>query len=78
MVTFNRRRIKKCCKELGIDYRFSHKIRFSTVSILYKRGADNTELQELLGHTDLNMTNKYLKNITPRSETCKKANQFLD
>jgi integrase len=76
-VTFNRR-IKKCCKELGIDYRSSHKIRFSTASIMHKRGADNTELQELLGHTDLNMTNKYLKNITPRSETCKKANQFLD
>lgn len=76
-VTFNRR-IKKCCKELGIDYRSSHKIRFSTSSIMHKNGANNTELQELLGHTDLNMTNKYLKNITPRSETCKKANQFLD
>jgi site-specific recombinase XerD len=65
-------------KELGIDYRSSHKIRFSTASIMYKNGATGTELQALLGHTDLSMTNKYLKNITPRSESCKKANQILD
>lgn len=35
-VTFNRR-LKKCCEELGIEYRSSHKLRFSTASIMYKK-----------------------------------------
>ena len=76
-VTFNRR-IKICCKELGIEYRSSHKVRFSTASILHKNGATTTELQEMLGHTTLTMTYGYLKNITPRSETYDKTNQILD
>jgi site-specific recombinase XerD len=77
IVTFNHQ-IKKRCKELGIEYRSSHKVRFSTVSILHKNGATTTELQEMLGHTTLTMTNGYLKNITPRSETYDKANLILD
>ena len=76
-VTFNRR-LKKCCKELRIEYRSSHKIRFSTASILHKNGAVTTELQEMLGHTNLTMTSGYLKNITPSSETYNKANSILD
>ncbi len=74
-VTFNRR-IKKCCKELGIEYRSSHKVRFSTASIMHKNGATDTELQEMLGHTTLTMTNGYLKNITPRLETYDKTNRI--
>jgi len=76
-VTFNRR-IKKCCMELGMEYRSSHKIQFSTASILHKNGTTDTELQEQLGHTTLTMTNGYLKNITPRSETYNKINRILD
>ncbi len=76
-VTFNRR-IKKCCEGLGIEYRSSHKVRFSTASILHKNGATTTELQEMLGHTTLTMTNGYIKNITPRSEIYDKTNLILD
>jgi len=76
-VTFNRR-MKKCCMELDIEYRSSHKIRFSTASILHKHGTTDTELQEQLGHTTLTMTNGYLKNITPRSETYHKVDRILD
>lgn len=75
-VTFNRR-LKKCCSELGIDYRSSHKIRFSTASIMYKNGVDETELSPLLGHTTLNMTRHYLRNITPAEETAEKMAQIL-
>lgn len=70
-VTFNRH-LKKCCKELGIEYRSSHKIRFSTASIMYDNGAKVTELNQLLGHTTLQMTNHYLRNITPADETAEK------
>ena len=75
-VTFNRH-LKKCCEELGIEYRSSHKIRFSTASIMYKNGANETELSQLLGHTTLNMTRHYLRNITPESETAEKMRAIL-
>ena len=61
-----------------IEYRSSHKVRFSTPSNLYKNGTTDTALQEQLCHTTLTMTNGYLKNITPRSETFSKVNRILD
>ncbi|WP_313256638.1 tyrosine-type recombinase/integrase [Lacrimispora sp.] len=75
-VTFNRR-LKKCCEELGIEYRSSHKLRFSTASIMYKNGIEDTELQKLLGHTSLNMTHHYLRSITPQEETVAKMRAIL-
>ncbi|MGL5436922.1 MAG: tyrosine-type recombinase/integrase [Lachnospiraceae bacterium] len=75
-VTFNRR-LKKCCQELNIEYRSSHKLRFSTASIMYKNGMSDTELQKLLGHTSLAMTQHYLRNITPEEETASKMRAIL-
>ena len=75
-VTFNRR-LKKYCEELGIDYRSSHKVRFSTASIAHKRGMEDVELQGLLGHTSLAMTQHYLKNITTAEETSRKYLEAL-
>lgn len=75
-VTFNRR-LKKCCKELGIEYRSSHKVRFSTVSIMYKNGVGAPELQKMLGHTTLAMTTHYLRSVTPEEETLLKMNSVL-
>ena len=74
--TFNRR-LEKCCKELDIEYRSSHKIRFSTASIMHKNGVTDTELSQLLGHTTLNMTRHYLRNITPEDETAEKMKAIL-
>jgi len=75
-VTFNRR-LKKCCKELGIEYRSSHKVRFSTASIMYKNGVGTPELQKMLGHTTLAMTTHYLRSVTPEEETLLKMNSVL-
>ena len=75
-VTFNRH-LKKCCDELGIEYRSSHKLRFSTASIMYKNGMEDTELQKLLGHTTLSMTRHYLCNITSNEETANKMAAIL-
>jgi integrase len=74
--TFNRR-LKKCCEELGINYRSSHKLRFSTASIMHKNGVEDTELQKLLGHTSLTMTQHYLRNVTPEEETASKMRAIL-
>lgn len=76
-VTFNRS-LKKCCEELNIEYRSSHKLRFSTASIMYKNGMKDTELQKLVGHTSLNMTHHYLRNITSQEETASKMRAILD
>lgn len=75
-VTFNRR-LKKCCNELGIEYRSSHKLRFSTASILYQNGVSAPELQKLLGHSTLAMTEHYLRNIASNDKTYEKVNAIL-
>jgi integrase len=75
-ITFNRR-LKKCCEELNIMYRSSHKLRFSTASLLFKKGIDMPEIQKILGHTTLSMTSHYLRSITPDEETIAKMNEVL-
>lgn len=41
----------------------------SESDIRYDNGEKVTELNQLLGHTALQMTNHYLRNITPADET---------
>ena len=75
-VTFNRR-LKKCCEELGIEYRSSHKLRFSTASIMYKNGVEDTQLQKLLGHTSLSMTRHYLRDVGSQNDLSQKMTDIL-
>lgn len=74
--TFNRR-LKKYCIEIGIRYLSSHKIRFSTASILHKNGVSDTELQNMLGHSTLAMTQYYLKNVTSSMQTQAKVQSIF-
>lgn len=74
--TFNRH-LKKICNHLHIEYRSSHKMRFSTASILYKHGVNETELQDMLGHSCLETTHHYLRNIATREETAQKVANIL-
>lgn len=66
--TFNEY-LRKYCKEIGMEPRSSHKIRFTTASILYSQGLPLTNLQSLLGHTTPAMTLHYIKQVTPSSLT---------
>ncbi len=66
-VTFNHY-LKTVCKEAGVTYRSSHKIRFFVASALYAKGIKETKLQKYLGHTTLAMTLKYFKDITPEND----------
>ena len=54
-------RLKKYCTEIGIPYLSSHKIRFSTSSLLYDKGTRIKEIQKLLGHSNLAMTEHYIQ-----------------
>lgn len=67
-VTFNRH-LKRCCDALDVVYRSSHKIRFSTASILYDNGLTVPEAQYCLGHSTPTMTHHYLQNVNSRAET---------
>ena len=44
---------------------------------MYKNSVSETELSELFGHTTLNMTRHYLRNITPEEETAEKTKAIL-
>lgn len=74
--TFNRH-LKKCCEELGIEYRSSHKLRFSTASIMYKNGLPLPALQKYLGHSNLSMTQHYIRDVASEEENAEKMRAIL-
>ena len=76
-VTFNRY-LKAYCKEAGVTYRSSHKIRFCVASAMYAKGVEATKLQKLLGHSTLAMTLKYFKDITPENDCYASMVDILD
>lgn len=76
-VTFNLH-LRRCCAALNITYRSSHKIRFSTASILHINGVTVPELQLLLGHSSPSMTHHYLKNVKSRGVTREKVIDIFD
>lgn len=65
---FNRK-LKKACSKVNISSYSSHKIRFSSASILYENGMPLTSLQGLLGHTTTAMTLHYIRPVTPLEKT---------
>lgn len=76
-LTFNRH-LKAFCKEAGVTYRSSHKIRFCVASAMYEKGVPATKLQKLLGHSNLAMTLKYFKDITPENDCYESMVEILD
>lgn len=61
--TYNRR-LKKYCKELGIPYYSSHKIRFCVTSMLIDNGMSLKEVSRHDGHSNLRMTEHYAERYT--------------
>jgi len=57
--TFNRR-LKRYCEDCDIPYLSSHKIRFTGASMLRHAGVDPINIQPLLGHSTLAMTQHYI------------------
>lgn len=58
--SFNRR-LRKYCKECGITYHSSHKIRFYNASTAYN-GENLTTISKLMGHSKVETTLHYLRN----------------
>lgn len=63
--TFNDH-LKACETQSGLPYLSSHKLRFTTASILYNggKGMDITDLQKILGHSNVSMTLHYVEACT--------------
>lgn len=74
--TFNEK-LKEVCKEIGIEYFSSHKIRFCVASYLYIEGVSVHILQKLLGHTTLKMTLHYLRNVKKDEQILEKMENIL-
>ena len=70
--TFNRR-LKKYCNEIGITYLPSHKIRFTGASMLYDAGVKPINIQPLLGHSTLTMTEHYIGQRVTERDTSQMA-----
>lgn len=64
--TFNRH-LRKLCKGAGVEYHSSHKIRFTSASMLYD-GTNLAILSQLLGHTNTATTLRYFRNILGEDE----------
>ena len=62
--SFNRR-LKKYCKEAGVSYHSSHKIRFYNASTAFD-GNNLTTLSYLMGHSETATTLHYLRNVNKR------------
>ncbi|MCR4745549.1 MAG: site-specific integrase [Lachnospiraceae bacterium] len=57
--TFNER-LRKYCKEAGVPYLSSHKLRYTVASILFASGVEIAYLQKTLGHSNRAMTEHYI------------------
>lgn len=57
--------LKEYCLKAGVDPKDkgSHSIRFTVASTLYQSGTPLTEIQRMLGHSTLQMTLHYLRNV---------------
>lgn len=70
--SFNRR-LKKYCTAIGITYLSSHKIRFTGASMLYDAGVKPIDIQPLLGHSTLTMTQHYIGQRVVERDTSEMA-----
>lgn len=59
--TFNEY-LKKYCNAAGVPYYSSHKIRFSSCSLLYD-GKNLAQVSALMGHSDTSTTLGYLRSV---------------
>lgn len=59
--SFNRR-LKKYCREAGVEYHSSHKIRFFAASSAFT-GSNLTTVSRLMGHSNVQTTMHYLRDI---------------
>ena len=82
--TFNDH-LKAYEEKCGLPYLSSHKLRFTVASILYhgNQGMDVTDLQKILGHSNVSMTLHYVEAYTGdedeiRRRTAADMNRFLE
>ena len=71
------RALRRHCKQTGIKYYSSHKIRFYNASLLYINEVPIKDIQYYLGHTTQAMTEHYLRNIISKHERSSANAQYM-
>lgn len=72
--SFNRR-LKKYCKEAGVPYYSSHKIRFYNASTAYD-GKNLVTISKLMGHSQVQTTLHYLRNVQEQDTVMQSFSQL--
>lgn len=75
--TFNDH-LKRICNELGIKYRSSHQIRFTTATMFYEAGIPVNQISTLLGHSDTRTTFGYIRKQRPDDASKELMKNVLD
>lgn len=76
-VTFNRH-LRACCESLGIQYRPSHKIRFSVITMLHKHGMTLQQIRPFAGHTKDSMTEHYVREYLSYEQSAPQLKAILN
>lgn len=75
--TFNRH-LKQVCKDLEVEYRSSHQIRFTMATMFYDGGIKVNELSNFLGHSDTKTTFHYIRQQQATEKTANLMKDILD
>lgn len=68
--TFNEY-LRKYCEAIGIPYLSSHKIRFTSCSLLYRTSSDLGETSQAMGHSQAATTLHYIRNVSNQEKLSK-------
>jgi len=73
-----RKRLRKICPELGVEYKSPHKIRKTQISESFNNNIPSPIIQKNAGHADLNTTMKYYVYNTMSDENISKLYQSVE
>jgi integrase len=71
-------KLRAVCDHLGIKYRSSHQIRFTTATMFYQAGVPVNQLSSLLGHSDTATTWHYIRQSRADGDTLEIMKSVLD
>lgn len=60
--------LKKYCEDAGVPYLSSHKIRFTSCSMLYRSTNNLAEVSKVMGHSQTVTTLHYLRNVVNNND----------
>lgn len=69
--------VKQCCSDAGLRELSSHKLRHTTATMMFERGADLKEIADLLGHSSTRTTEIYAHTTRRKAKLIVNSNPLL-